>query len=345
MSLHPHRLHLSHLNVKKLMKGDNTLIKHDQMDKGQHVVYLGTTKSKRLHKAHKSGKGMKLSLSPKEKEHSIKHGEGFKEFVAGAKKIFNEVVKPELRKNAHHAISKHAEKIEHNVEKALAPIVGKTSAKHASKTIKPALHKGVEHLLGDKKGHKKEMVEGEVGSLFSEEGEGVRAYYYNGKKKNNILLEKMPTHKKRGRPKKTEGGKISLGDVVKGYKKYVKPVVGPAIRKGLTKAIKVGAPVLATAVGQPELAPLASGLADQYAESAVNKLGDVTGAFGIHHKEHAKRYNKTKPAVISDTHSNFLNPLHPAMNPALPPPDMSVIHGGSFRPAGYGISHHKRIYR
>ena len=128
----------------------------------------------------------------------------------------------------------------------------------------------------------------------------------------------------------------ALKKVADVYKKNVRPVVGPAIRDGLTKAVKVALPAAAVAIGAPELAPVASAVANQFGSKAVNALGDVTGAYGVKGK---------KKFVLSNTRSTMIGSQHPAMSPGMPIHDHSVggalrkaiMRGGSFLPAGAGI--------
>lgn len=117
------------------------------------------------------------------------------------------------------------------------------------------------------------------------------------------------------------------------YKKNVKPVVGPAIRDGLTKAVKAALPAAAVAIGAPELAPAAAAIANQFGSQAVNALGDVTGAYGV--KKGSKKF------VLSNSYNTMIGVHHPAMHPGLPLHDHSIggalrkhgIKGGSFLPA------------
>lgn len=109
------------------------------------------------------------------------------------------------------------------------------------------------------------------------------------------------------------------------YKKEIKPTVAPLIRKGLTAAVKTALPAAAIALGQPELAAPAAAFADKYAEQGINKIGDLTGAYGV-----GKSVRK----------GGRLPAPHPSRNPPLPMPDHSNskaikagIRGGSFKPA------------
>lgn len=139
----------------------------------------------------------------------------------------------------------------------------------------------------------------------------------------------------------TEGGdlKKTLKTIWRGYQKYVKPVVAPAIRKGLTQAVKVGLPALAVATGNPELAPGAAWVANEIGDKVVNQIGDVTGAYGLHSKKHK----------LKDDYSLIISPDHPAFTPYQKPlksggrmnvnlhlgkPKL-ISRSGSFIPAGY----------
>lgn len=140
----------------------------------------------------------------------------------------------------------------------------------------------------------------------------------------------------------TEGGDLKkvLKNVWRGYQKYVRPVVGPAIRKGLTQAVKVALPAAAIALGAPEAAPAAAWVANEIGNKAVNALGDVTGAYGLH----------TKKNRLKDDYSLMISPEHPAFTPYQKPLKSGgrmniklhagkprILHGGSFLPAGAGF--------
>ena len=79
------------------------------------------------------------------------------------------------------------------------------------------------------------------------------------------------------------GGKITWKGFKRGlkqgwdfYKKSIKPIVGPLIRKGLKAAVEKGVPAAAAYVGAPELA-----LAAPELSKAVEQIGDVSGAYGV----------------------------------------------------------------
>ena len=121
----------------------------------------------------------------------------------------------------------------------------------------------------------------------------------------------------------------------KGYQKYVKPVVGPAIRKGLAKALPVAVAAAATMLGQPELAIPAAAFASKIATPLVDTVGNVSGAYGLKHK---KRFH------LREDSATMVHSRHPAMNPVLPLPDFSkpdhkhsggrLTRGGSFLASG-----------
>jgi hypothetical protein len=136
-----------------------------------------------------------------------------------------------------------------------------------------------------------------------------------------------------------KGFKDFFSKAYKGYQKYVKPLVGDEIRKGLKEgaktAIKTAAVAIPTALGQPELAVPASAVAnskitDRLIDKGIDKLGDLTGGFGL--RNHYKLENNM---------NGFLNARHPAQDSYNPPylPDMSIPRAlGSSRPLyGYGV--------
>ena len=75
----PHQIHLSVAQMKKLGGGLATNLKYDQMgaEKGDVVVMLRPQSARKMLTAYKKGKGMRLTLSPDEIEHTLKHGKGF----------------------------------------------------------------------------------------------------------------------------------------------------------------------------------------------------------------------------------------------------------------------------
>lgn len=140
------------------------------------------------------------------------------------------------------------------------------------------------------------------------------------------------------------GGRINwkkLGRTIKkgakkaweGYKKYVKPVVGPAVRKGLTK----GAQALVAA--NPEL-----GFLEPVVAPAVAKVGDISGAYGMKKKRAAPKKKSVSGGSFLATGSyrgggagarTILErgtPANVLAGPALPAP---LVHGVS--PAMYPV--------
>lgn len=145
--------------------------------------------------------------------------------------------------------------------------------------------------------------------------------------------------KKRGRKPKTEGGRIrNIKDIGRAIKKGFKKVSNDykefrddpknamarkIIQEGAKQAIKTaivsGATALGSSVGVPQAGVAAAAVADPIAKMAVQKIG------------------LGQKFMLNDNYNNFLNPMHPAMSPALPPPDNSTMRGSGFRSAGYGM--------
>jgi hypothetical protein len=157
-----------------------------------------------------------------------------------------------------------------------------------------------------------------------------------------------------------EGGKINwkaIGRTLrkgaqaagKFYREEIRPEIGPGLKKSVKNIIEKGIPALAraglTAIGQPELAaaagPAAKRLADEIAGPATEKLGKLTGAYGMKKKKSKAKPKKAKAmatmiedmeypeelpyrAEVQDNYSLFLSPNSPAMNPTLPMPDNSL---------------------
>jgi hypothetical protein len=156
-----------------------------------------------------------------------------------------------------------------------------------------------------------------------------------------------PAPPKRRRSRKTkveEGGRIrSIKDVGRAIKKGVNKVTDEykefrndpknatarkMIQEGARQAIKAaivsGATALGSTVGMPQAGVAAATVAPTLANMAVEKIG--LGSF-----------------VLNDNYNNFLNPMHPAMSPALPPADMSMTRGSGFKSAGYGLRHRSGV--
>jgi hypothetical protein len=264
-------------SIKKMHKHQATLLKHAHMTGGSMEIYVSPMKAKRMMSAVKKGKGMKLTMSPDEMEHTMKHGKGV---MLPSRKIFK-------------------------VAKEGAPLLA-TKGVITHNAPVASLNAGNDSF---------EVVRGDPVAPSAT----------------------TPAVKKRGggRKKKImeEGGKINLGktfknvgrQITEGYKKNVRDTpVGSAIRTGVKSAIVAGAPALVSTLGAPELAPLATAVAKPLADMAVEKAG--LGAYGM----------GMKP-MLNSNYNTFLNYLHPAMNPALPPHDHSLTRGGSFKSAGYGV--------
>lgn len=128
------------------------------------------------------------------------------------------------------------------------------------------------------------------------------------------------------------------------YRDEIRPEIGPGLKRVVKKAIETGLPALATAgltaIGQPQLAavagPAAARAARRISEGATEKIGKLTGAYGLElHGGAVKSMEKQLAAMeypdilpyrpmLQDNYSRFLGPNSPAMNPTLPMPDNSL---------------------
>lgn len=124
------------------------------------------------------------------------------------------------------------------------------------------------------------------------------------------------------------------------YRENIRPEIGPGLKRAVEKAIKTGIPAIATAgltaIGQPELAaaiePGAARLASEVAGPATERLGKLTGAYGMKKGKSMEKaiaemeYPDILPyrPMLQDNYSRFLGPNSPAMNPTLPMPDNSL---------------------
>jgi hypothetical protein len=88
-------LHLTHPQYKKLKKGHHTQIPHHHLNAGKHFVMIHPHKAKKMHKAHREQKGVRLHLSPEEFEHTA-HAGGFMDFFKGLLNMGKTIAKPIL---------------------------------------------------------------------------------------------------------------------------------------------------------------------------------------------------------------------------------------------------------
>lgn len=130
-----HKVKLTKNNAKKLAKGENTLLKHEQILDGEHDLFLTPVQSKKLMRNARRGKGVKLHLSPGELDHSLKKGKGLSDLLSRGYKA----VRPRLRRALHTGIDKYAPRLEAEVERRV---------KTVTRRVKPALHKGIDLALG-----------------------------------------------------------------------------------------------------------------------------------------------------------------------------------------------------
>ena len=115
-------------------------------------------------------------------------------------------------------------------------------------------------------------------------------------------------------------------DLYAGYKKNIKPFVGPYIRQGLKTLGKVGLDALSAT--NPEFAPILETAGQKILPQLVDVVGDKTGAYGLRHKR--------KPGVDG---SMLAGPRHPAQHPVPSQPiGDGICHhcGSSFKVAGEG---------
>lgn len=120
-----HSVRLTDNNRRKFHKGEPTLLTHDQIVGGPDRIYLTKQQSRKLMRAARKGKGVKLHLSTKELQASMMSGEGlsWKGFKRGAKRAFKKVA-PVLKE------------MYHDVKPYVAP------------RLKQGIHAGVDFLAG-----------------------------------------------------------------------------------------------------------------------------------------------------------------------------------------------------
>lgn len=84
----PHQVHLTKLNIRRLKRGEATVLKHDQLKGGGSVLHLSRAQTRKLDRNHRRGQGVTIQLTQPEYEATIT-GEGlsWKGFQRGAKKI------------------------------------------------------------------------------------------------------------------------------------------------------------------------------------------------------------------------------------------------------------------
>ena len=86
MSLHTHHMQLSDAQKKKLLLGHPVQLKIHHLE-GNHVVILDAEQSKKVHKAKREHKGVRIQLNTKDLVHNnVIHGTGFHSLLSKAKK-------------------------------------------------------------------------------------------------------------------------------------------------------------------------------------------------------------------------------------------------------------------
>lgn len=136
--------------------------------------------------------------------------------------------------------------------------------------------------------------------------------------------------------------------VGKFYTKYVKPVASKYIKKGVEQLADKG--ITALEVMAPEFAPALEFGREKFLKKGIDKLGDVTGAYGLSGSAIQNlRYGRAPPPKVSSDYFQMLAPAHPAFFPTnsqLPPIGGYMIYqypvhssesnkqGGSFKPSG-----------
>lgn len=191
----------------------------------------------------------------------------------------------------------------------------------AVKVAKPFVKKAIKEVAKSYVGDQGADIVADVGLDMAERGinevgrrTGAFGMCMNAKSKKGGNIKKLGRQIKRGFTK-----------AVDTYKRDIRPVVGPVIREGLTRAIQVGAPMAVGAVA-PGLAPVAGVLANQFARQGVNYIGDQTGAFGLTYGRGTddKPFGlMARPVALELNLSNFLPPRHPAQRPKMQMADFS----------------------
>jgi hypothetical protein len=201
----------------------------------------------------------------------------------------------------------------------------RTLAKEAKPIVKKTVAKFAKKYVGEDAGNA-------IGSAVADVGEHAVNIATGGKLRKGQHLSGLDA---------TVGGKVDFMKIAKnvssGYKKYVKNTpIGDAVRKTAKAGLMTAAAAVPTALGAPELAPITTGLANQYGDTLIQKAG---------------------LGVLQSNHSNFLNSMHPSMHPHIPAQGITDIprkggsflgagrglHGGSFVGAGRGLQYHHEM--
>jgi len=85
----PHQLGLAKNQAKKLLTGGAVIIPHSMMGSaaGDHILMLKPQNARKLLTAYTKGRGLKLSLTPDEIQHTLEHGRGFKEIYHSVSRV------------------------------------------------------------------------------------------------------------------------------------------------------------------------------------------------------------------------------------------------------------------
>lgn len=306
-------LTLTKTNISNIKKGKPTIIKPEQHG-GTTPIYVSARQHGKLKRAHGKNKGVKLHLNDEEFSQNEKAGEGFTDLFKRASRTVKSAVEK-------------AKPVVARVAKAAKPIV-----KKAVKAAKPVVKKAIASALKDYTGEEGAKVIADAVVDVGEEaiagGKVPRGKHLSGLDATvGGKVDFIKTFKNVGRQISNTAKAVSTG-----YKKNVRNTpAGAVIRQVVRKGIPVAAGAAATAVGLPEVAPVASFVADQFADAAIQKAG---------------------LGVLQSNHSNFLNSMHPSMSPHVPTQGVTDIprrgsgvypagkYGGSFTAAGHGLVRH-----
>ncbi len=274
----PHQLHLTRPQMTKMMKGQGINIPHSQMgsDKGDVVIMLHPQNARKLLTAYKKGKGMRLTMSPAEMQHSMTHGRGIgkafkklgRDIKRGAEKLGKDIKKEVIDPAGKALTSKDAMS------------VYKTIGKHAIEQGIPALTTLGSMALGDPTGMSGAMI-GNIGQQYASDAysKQVGSGLYGGATLDPAMARKkyMEVIRSMRGMSEAEKAKIKGSGFFKTLKKWTgigkTQFLGEAKKMG-KEALKVGSMAVGEAVGAYTGNPVAGAMLGASLEKAGSKMVD-----------------------------------------------------------------------
>jgi len=230
MTYHPHGIHVSLPQVRKLARGERVRLTHAKLS-GPHKVYLSEPQLKKLHKAHSAGKGAEIHMSHDQIHHHRVHGGS----IFDTLKSFGKVIAPKLIEIGTPIVKDLAQK---GLEKGINLLSDKVRGKLAGTGVRRGRKKKGSGFFDDFIAEfPKAVVRGATGALL---GHGVKKGRKMSHEQGQAFAQRMREAKARKRGMvKGEGFWDDLGSIGKQVLTDVAiPAIGARLTRGRGRARK-----------------------------------------------------------------------------------------------------------